>query len=243
MSKTERYPVVVLLRHAQSRWNLENRFTGWADPALTEAGELEAQEAGLCLHHMGFQFDVAYSSRLKRAMQTRELVLQPFEQSKISYIDDWRLNERHYGKLQGRNKLQATEQVGEEQVWRWRRSYLELAEPLTESDPTHPKNDPLYSDIPREQLPSVENLAQTRKRVNEFWQQRVVPQIQSGKKILISAHGNTLRALIMQLSGMGIAEVEGFEIPTAMPILYTFNAQAKPLFWQYLDAPCLSRTA
>jgi 2,3-bisphosphoglycerate-dependent phosphoglycerate mutase len=228
----------VLIRHAQSQWNRENRFTGWADPSLTEAGVAEARQAAECLRIHGYRFDVAYSSRLTRAITTAGLILDGIGLGDIPRHKDWRLNERHYGVLQGRDKAEAMALAGEEQVWRWRRSYEERAEPLAVDDPTHPRHDPRYADVDPAHLPSVENLAETRARVVEFWNRYIVPHIRQGQRPLISAHGNTLRALIMELADMSVAEVEGFEIPTATPIIYTFNRDGQPLHWRYLDMGC-----
>lgn len=226
---------VVMIRHAQSQWNLENRFTGWADPPLTAAGIAEAGQAGQDLRAHGSAFDVAYSSRLQRAIHTLDILLESLGQSGIPRYQDWRLNERHYGALQGTDKGQAIASVGEQQVWRWRRSYLEQAAPLLRHDLTHPANDPTYADVDPDLLPDVENLAQTRSRVSAFWQDQIVPQIQHGQRILISAHGNTLRALLMELAGMSVAQVENFEIPTATPIIFDFDHNHQPLTWRYLD--------
>lgn len=226
---------VVLIRHAQSQWNQENRFTGWANPPLTEAGIREAQQAGEWLRINGFCFDVAYSSRLQRAIATLDILLAEFGQSQVSHYEDWRLNERHYGALQGVNKAEATMQVGEHQVWRWRRGYEDRATPLLRGDPAHPAHDPLYADVEPQLLPGVENLAQTRARVTAFWNEQMVPHIQQGERVLISAHGNTLRALLMELAGMSVEQVEGFEIPTATPILCRFDANVRLFDWRYLD--------
>ncbi|WP_455365995.1 2,3-bisphosphoglycerate-dependent phosphoglycerate mutase [Kaarinaea lacus] len=226
---------VILIRHAQSQWNLENRFTGWANPPLTQAGLLEAEQAGRLLHEHGYQFDAAFSSRLIRAQQTLGVILDSLQQSDIPQYQDWRLNERHYGLLQGVSKAEKANEVGEEQVWRWRRGYEDKAEPLPRTDPTHPVNDPLYRDIDPTLLPDVENLLETRERVIQFWQQRVSPYIRLGERVLISSHGNTLRALIMSLANLGVEEVESFEIPTGKPIIYTFKRNAEPLDWSYLE--------
>ena len=227
---------VVMIRHAQSQWNQENRFTGWANPPLTAAGIAEARQAGAALRKQGYQFDVAYSSRLQRAITTLDILLAGLGQTGIPRYQDWRLNERHYGKLQGIDKTAAAEAAGEQQVWRWRRSYLEQARPLLRDDPTHPIHDTRYADVDPRLLPDVENLAQTRARVTAFWQEHIAPHIQCGERVLISAHGNTLRALLMELAGMSVAEVESFEIPTATPIVFDFDHNARPLGWCYLDA-------
>lgn len=228
---------VVLIRHAQSQWNLENRFTGWADPPLTRAGMEEARRAAQWLDKQGYRFDMAFSSRLTRAQQTLDIILDTLGQPGIAQYQDWRLNERHYGQLQGINKTQQATRVGENQVWRWRRGYEDKAAALPRDDPRHPLQDPLYADIEPSLLPDVESLAQTRSRVVGFWNERVVPHIKDGQHILISSHGNTLRALIMELAGLSVAQVESFEIPTGAPILYTFDKQANPLHWRYLSSP------
>ena len=225
---------VVLIRHAQSQWNRENRFTGWANPPLTKAGLREAEQAGRLLHEQGYQFDVAFSSRLLRARQTMDVILDTLRQSDIPQYEDWRLNERHYGLLQGINKAEKAKEVGEQQVWRWRRGYEDKAEPLPRTDPTHPVNDPQYHDIDPTLLPDVENLAETRIRVMQFWQERIVPFIRLRERLLISSHGNTLRALIMGPADLNVEQVESFEIPTGEPIIYNFNRHAEPVNWRYL---------
>jgi 2,3-bisphosphoglycerate-dependent phosphoglycerate mutase len=226
---------VVLIRHAQSQWNKENRFTGWANPPLTETGVAEAKQAGEWLRLHGYRFDAAYSSRLQRAITTLDIVLNNLGQSDLPRAQDWRLNERHYGALQGVNKAEATAQVGEHQVWRWRRGYTDRATPLLRVDPAHPANDPLYTDVPPELLPGVENLAQTRARVTAFWADQMVPHVQQGHRVLISAHGNTLRALLMELAGMSVDQVESFEIPTATPIMCRFDSDVRLIDWCYLE--------
>lgn len=226
---------VVLIRHAQSQWNKENRFTGWADPALTDTGMREALLAGDRLRDQGYRFDMAYSSRLQRASATLDIVLARIGQQSLLREQDWRLNERHYGVLQGMDKAEAMAQVGEQQVWRWRRGYEDRAAPLSRNDASHPIHDARYADVNPQLLPDVENLAETRLRVMAFWNEAIVPGIQQGKRILISAHGNSLRALLMELANMSIEEVEGFEIPTAMPIIYNFERGGTPLHWDYLD--------
>lgn len=225
---------VVLIRHAQSQWNAENRFTGWANPPLTEAGLEEARQAARLLKEHDYHFDVAYSSRLLRAQQTLDVILEILGQTNFPKFQDWRLNERHYGMLQGINKSEKAQEVGEQQVWRWRRSYLEKAEPLPRTDLSHPVNDPAYKDVDPQLLPDVENLAETRVRVMQFWIERIMPYIRLGERVLISGHGNTLRALIMGLANLSAKEVESFEIPTGKPIVYSFNRNAEPLHWRYI---------
>ncbi|MCI0505079.1 MAG: 2,3-bisphosphoglycerate-dependent phosphoglycerate mutase [Gammaproteobacteria bacterium] len=226
---------VVLIRHAQSQWNLENRFTGWANPPLTAAGFAEARRAAQLLRAHGYEFDAAFSSRLLRAQQTLDVLLETLGQMNLPRFQDWRLNERHYGQLQGINKAEEAKQVGEQQVWRWRRGYEDKAAPLSRNDPAHPVNDPLYRDVDPALLPDVENLAETRARVMQFWQERIAPCIRLGERVVISGHGNTFRALIMGLANLSIKQVESFEIPTGKSIVYTFNRNAEPLHWRYLE--------
>jgi len=226
---------VVLIRHAQSLWNQQNRFTGWADPPLTEAGMTEAIQAGQQLRVHGFRFDMAYSSRLQRAVTTLDILLRQIDRQDLPRKQDWRLNERHYGRLQGLDKALASLQSGAHQVWRWRRGYEDKSNPLPRTDPRHPANDPAYADVDPLQLPGVENLAQTRLRVKSFWNEQVVPHILRGERLLVSSHGNTLRALLMELADMSVAEVEGFEIPTATPIACNFDHNGRMLDWAYLN--------
>jgi len=227
---------VVLIRHAQSAWNRENRFTGWADPGLTDSGIAEAHAAARLVRCLGLRFDRAYSSRLRRAYQTLDIILEGSGQPDTPREQDYRLNERHYGALQGMDKGQMTDRVGEAQVWRWRRGYQDMPPPLARDDPRHPLNDPAYADVPREALHGGENLVMTRARVMGFWRERMTAHIQAGERVIVSAHGNTLRALLMALSDMTVAEVEAFEIPTATPILHRFERTGRPLDWRYLDA-------
>jgi 2,3-bisphosphoglycerate-dependent phosphoglycerate mutase len=224
-----------MIRHAQSTWNAEGRFTGWADPPLTELGEAEANKAGHLLKLHGYHFDRVYTSRLKRATATTHIILQVMDQTEVPVEADWRLNERHYGALQGLSKQDLREQAGDAQVHRWRRGYHDTAPALAEDDPRHPKYDAHYADVPRERLPAVENLADTRARVMEFWQEKVEPALAKRERMLISAHGNTLRALIMALAKMSEEEVEQFEIPTGTPIIYRFDTGGQPLSWAYLE--------
>ena len=227
---------VVLIRHAQSQWNKENRFTGWADPPLTDVGVTEALQAGDILRNHGKRFDMAYSSCLQRASRTLEILLERIGQPELLRQQDWRLNERHYGALQGMDKTEAIVQVGEQQVWRWRRGYEDRAAALSRDDVSHPIHDIRYAEVEPQLLPNVENLAETRLRVMAFWNEQIVPCIRRGERILISAHGNTLRALLMDLAEMSVAEIEAFEIPTATPIVFDFDRGGKPLQWDYLIA-------
>ncbi len=225
---------VVLIRHAQSQWNLENRFSGWADPELTEVGLLEAEAAGRLLDDRGFCFDNAYCSRLKRSLITLERIFKVMGHKPVPVEADWRLNERHYGALQGRFKTPEDHNTTPEQIWRWRRSYLDKAAPLALEDPRHPTQNPLYSDVDPARLPAVENLQETRARVTEFWRERVVPDITAGKRVFISSHGNTLRALLMELAAMSVEQVESFEIPTGIPIVVQLGSDGTFEDWAYL---------
>ena len=226
---------VVMIRHAQSQWNKENRFTGWADPPLTEAGIAEAALAGDLLRQQGWQFDFAYSSRLQRASHTLSILLDNLNTPDLPTAEEWRLNERHYGVLQGKNKAEMADHVGEQQVMRWRRGYYDKPQAQARDNKNHPANNSRYSDVATELLPGVENLHDTRQRVMQFWQAQATPRILQGQRLLISAHGNSLRALIMGLSQMSIEAVEKFEIPTATPIVYYFNKRGEPLTWGYIN--------
>jgi 2,3-bisphosphoglycerate-dependent phosphoglycerate mutase len=227
---------VVLIRHAQSQWNKENRFTGWADPPLTDVGVAEAVRAGEQLRGLGYLFDMAYSSCLQRASHTLDILLEQIGQADLKRQQDWRLNERHYGVLQGMDKAEMIARVGEQQVWRWRRGYQDRADALSRTDARHPIHECRYANIDPHSLPEVENLAETRLRVLAFWHEQVQPRLLRGDRILLSAHGNSLRALLMGLADMSVAEVESFEIPTATPIVYQFDQKGRALQWNYLDA-------
>lgn len=232
---------VVLIRHAQSQWNLENRFTGWADPGLTSKGLEEAERAARLLKANGYHFTLCYCSRLIRSRQTLDAVLAVLEQQELPIIEDWRLNERHYGALQGAVKTPEANNTTPEQIYRWRRGYLDKAGPLAEDDPRHPKHDPRYSDLPPSRLPAVENLAETRVRVVECWRDTLWPAVQAGESVLVSSHGNTLRALLMELAQMSVEKVESFEIPTGVPMILELDDQGSLLRWDYLkEAPAKS---
>jgi 2,3-bisphosphoglycerate-dependent phosphoglycerate mutase len=229
-------PRVVLVRHAQSEWNRRGRFTGWADPPLTDAGRDEAARAGRMLAAARIDFDRAYSSPLQRAIETAKIVLRETSSNATGpLITDWRLNERHYGALQGLDKAAMAARVGESQVWRWRRGYLDRPPALDAGDPALPSADPRWAGLPSADLPNGESLAQTRERVVRFWRAEIVPQILRGRRLLIASHGNTLRALLMALDGMSIEQVERFEIPTGVPIVYAFSTRGEPLGWHYLE--------
>jgi len=234
---------LVLIRHAQSEWNLQGRFTGWADPGLTDSGREEACAAGRALAQAGCRFDLAYCSRLQRTRLTAELVLASAGQAGLAIHRDWRLNERHYGALQGMDKLELTQRWGEQKVWRMRRGYRDLPPALQPDDPRHPRHQPLYADLDPALLPATENLADTRQRVGGFWREVILPRVRNGERVLIASHGNTLRALLMELDGLSESQVEAFEIPTGQPILYQFAADGRPLGWHYLGSAELSSAA
>jgi len=224
---------VVFVRHAQSQWNLENRFSGWADMALSAKGEAEGQQAAKLIASYNIPFDYAYSSLLTRATETLDIILKAIPQQPSVDID-WRINERHYGALQGMNKAETLEKYGEQQYFRWRRGYADQPPALENDDPRHPRFDHLFDALPREILPNTESLADTEKRIVEFWLEKIQPKIQKGKNILISAHGNTLRALFKYLNHLSVEEVEKLEVPTGKPILYSFDQHGKVLSSGYL---------
>ncbi|MGB0714168.1 MAG: 2,3-bisphosphoglycerate-dependent phosphoglycerate mutase [Gammaproteobacteria bacterium] len=227
----------ILIRHAQSEWNAQGRFTGWADPGLTRAGIREAERAGRVLAERGTRFDAIWTSCLQRASETARIVAHESDNAGIPIQHDWRLNERHYGALQGKNKEAMARSVGADQVWRWRRAYEERPPVLAHGDQRHPANDPGYDFLPADALPGSENLADTRARVSAFWNEHIVPGLKRGERPLIASHGNTLRALIMALTDMPVAEVERFEIPTGVPIVVAFDGQARAIGWHYLEVP------
>ncbi|MFM1849188.1 MAG: 2,3-diphosphoglycerate-dependent phosphoglycerate mutase [Pseudomonadota bacterium] len=230
-------PSVVLLRHGQSQWNLENRFTGWVDIDLTEAGRQEAERAGELLKSKGYQFDVAFTSVLKRAIRTCWITLDSLDQLWVPVHRDWRLNERHYGALAGLNKSETAAKYGEEQVLIWRRSYDVRPNAISREDPSWAGRDPRYSQVNPDQLPLTECLADTVERVKPFWEEQIVPLLRQGQRILIAAHGNSLRALIKVLENMSEADVINLNIPTAQPMLLTFNDDLSLRSRDYLADP------
>ena len=225
---------LVLLRHGESVWNLANRFTGWTDVDLSDNGKAEAQKAGKLLKKYEFSFDRAYSSVLKRAIRTLWIVLDELDAMWLPTEHNWRLNERHYGALQGLNKAETAVQYGEEQVHLWRRSY-DIPPPLLEpSDERHPKNDPRYADIPAGQLPGGESLKDTLHRLLPYWHSTLAPALNAGQKILVVAHGNSLRALVQYLDNLSNEEILQLNIPTGVPLAYELDEELKPIKREYL---------
>ncbi len=225
---------LVLLRHGESVWNKENLFTGWTDVDLSEKGTEEAKEAGVVLKEQGYTFDVAFTSVLKRAIRTLWIVLDEMDQMWIPVIRDWRLNERHYGALQGLNKAQTAAKYGEQQVKVWRRSYDIRPPALEATDPRFPGNDPRYRGVNREQLPLAECLKDTVARFLPCWHEVIAPAVRSGKRVLITAHGNSLRALVKYLDNIPDADIVELNIPTGMPLVYELDDRLGPLSNYYL---------
>jgi 2,3-bisphosphoglycerate-dependent phosphoglycerate mutase len=219
---------LVLLRHGQSAWNLENLFTGWTDVDLTAQGREEARAAGKLLADGSFDFGIAFTSVLKRAIRTLWIALDEMDRMWIPVERNWRLNERHYGALQGLDKAATTAKYGAEQVKTWRRSYDVPPPPLAADDPRHPRFDQRYRDIDPARLPVTESLKQTLARVEPWWRERLVPALAPGRDVLVVAHGNSLRALVKMLDGMGDAEIVEFNIPTGVPILYELDNRHRP---------------
>jgi 2,3-bisphosphoglycerate-dependent phosphoglycerate mutase len=228
---------VVLLRHGESVWNRENRFTGWTDVDLSEHGREEARLAGELLKAEGYAFDVAYTSVLKRAIRTLWIALDGVEQMWLPVHKSWRLNERHYGALQGLNKAETAAKFGEDQVKVWRRSYDTPPPPLEPNDPRHAKNDPRYAGMSAADLPLTECLKDTVARFVPYWESTIAPAVQSGQRVLIAAHGNSLRALVKYLDNVPEAEIVGLNIPTAIPLVYELDDHLKPIRHYYLGDP------
>jgi 2,3-bisphosphoglycerate-dependent phosphoglycerate mutase len=225
---------IVFMRHGESTWNLANRFTGWVDVDLTDKGINEAKNAGRALREAGFAFDMAYTSVLKRAIRTLWLALDEMDQMYLPIKNDWRLNERHYGGLQGLDKAETAAKYGDEQVLVWRRSYDTPPPSLEENDPRASFNDPRYAGLPKEQIPLTECLKDTVARVMPVWEEEIAPAIRSGKQILISAHGNSLRALIKMLDNISDADIVGLNIPNGQPLVYELDENLKPIRHYYL---------
>ena len=224
---------LVLVRHGQSIWNLENKFTGWTDVGLSDKGVKEAIDAGKTLKKLGYTFDVAYTSLLKRAQDTLNIILKELDLN-IEINKTYKLNERHYGALQGLNKDETRQKYGEEQVRLWRRSAEVRPPALTKDDPSYPGNDPIYKDIPESELPLTENLVDTIKRVVSYYESTIIPVLILGKKIIIVAHGNSLRGLVKYLDNLSDEEVMDLEIPTGVPLVYELDDNLKPIKHYYL---------
>ena len=234
---------LVLVRHGQSTWNLENRFTGWTDVGLTEQGEIEAHEAGKLLRQDGYTFDVAYTSVLKRAIKTLWIVMEEMELEWLPVHRHWRLNERHYGALQGLNKAEMAVKFGEEQVKLWRRSYDVPPPALEPDDPRYPGHDRRYADLTKEELPLSESLKDTVARMLPYWHETIAPAVKAGQRVLVAAHGNSLRALVKYLDKISDEEIPGLNIPTGIPLVYELDADLKPVRSYYLGDPEAAKKA
>ncbi|TFE65524.1 phosphoglyceromutase [Methylacidiphilum sp. Yel] len=225
---------VVFLRHGESLWNRENRFTGWTDIDLSAHGIEEAENAARLLKEENFVFDIAYTSLLKRAIRTLWIILDKMDLMWIPVEKSWRLNERHYGALQGLNKSEMAKKYGEEQVLLWRRSYDIRPPVLDSNDPRHPKFDPRYRSLPPESIPSAESLKDTLERTVPYWTEKILPEVLSGKKVLIAAHGNSIRALIKHIESISDKEIVGLNIPTGFPLVYELDEKGRKLTSYYL---------
>jgi 2,3-bisphosphoglycerate-dependent phosphoglycerate mutase len=234
---------LVLLRHGESTWNKENRFTGWTDVDLSERGREEAAEAGKLLREGGYVFDQAYVSVLKRAIRTLWIALDQLDQMWIPVEKNWRLNERHYGALQGLNKAETSAKHGEDQVKIWRRSYDIPPPPLTADDERHPSRDPRYANLTASELPLTESLKDTVARFLPFWHGTIAPAVASGKRVLVAAHGNSIRALVKYLDTMSDNDIVGLDIPTGIPLVYELDANLKPIRHYYLGDPAKAAAA
>ncbi len=235
---------LVLLRHGQSTWNLENRFTGWTDVGLTQQGRLEALSAGQLLKQSGYGFDIAYTSVLRRAIQTLWIVLEEMQLEWIPVVNAWQLNERHYGALQGLNKAETAQKFGEAQVKLWRRSYDVPPPALELSDERHPRFDPRYASLRPDELPATESLKITLERVLPYWHSTLAPVIKSGKRVLVAAHGNSMRAMVKYLDKISDQEIPELNIPTGIPLVYELDYKLAPVRHYYLgDAEAVAKAA
>jgi 2,3-bisphosphoglycerate-dependent phosphoglycerate mutase len=228
---------IVLLRHGESTWNKENRFTGWTDVDLSDRGRSEAARAGKVLKAEGFTFDIAYTSVLKRAIRTLWMALDELDEMWIPVINAWQLNERHYGALQGLNKAETAAKFGDEQVLVWRRSYDVPPPPLTPDDERFPGSDPRYASLSKAELPLTESLKETVARMVPYWLDTIAPTVKSGKKVIIAAHGNSLRALVKHLDNISDSEIIKLNIPTGVPLVYELDDNLKPIKNYYLGDP------
>jgi len=228
---------LVLLRHGQSEWNVANLFTGWTDVDLTEQGRAEAAQAGRELAATGIRFDYAYTSVLKRAIRTLWIALDTMDRMWLPVEKSWRLNERHYGALQGLDKAQTVEKHGEAQVKIWRRSYDVPPPPLSADDPRHPRFDPRYAGVDPALLPATESLKDTLARVLPYWNERIAPELRAGRNVLVAAHGNSLRALVKMLDQISDADIVELNIPTGVPRVYELDDELRPVSSRYLGDP------
>lgn len=228
---------LVLLRHGESVWNKENRFTGWTDVDLSDKGIAEAKKTGQVLKKKGFVFDVAYTSVLKRAVRTLWIVLDEMDLMWIPVYNSWRLNERHYGALQGLNKSEMAAKYGDEQVLVWRRSYDTRPPALEKTDPRHPGNEPMYKDMNKKDIPATECLKDTVARFLPYWHETIAPTVKSGKHVIIAAHGNSLRALVKYLDNISDKDIVSLNIPTGLPLVYELDDKLKPIKSYYLGDP------
>jgi 2,3-bisphosphoglycerate-dependent phosphoglycerate mutase len=228
---------LVLMRHGESQWNLENRFTGWTDVDLTDLGREQARKAGQMLKDQGYEFDIAFTSVLKRAIRTLWIALDAMDAMYLPVHNNWRLNERHYGALQGLNKAETAAQYGDEQVLIWRRAYAIAPNPLALDDPRHPKFDPRYARLTAQQLPATECLKDTVERVLPFWEETIAPAIRAGRRVMISAHGNSLRALIKHLDHVSEEDIVHLNIPTGQPLVYELDKDLRPIRHYYIGDP------
>jgi 2,3-bisphosphoglycerate-dependent phosphoglycerate mutase len=235
---------LVLIRHGESIWNVDNKFTGWYDVDLSPKGIQEAHAAGKLLKEKGLTFDVAYTSLLKRAIRTLWITQDEMDLLWIPVHKTWRLNERHYGDLQGLNKAETAAKFGDDQVKIWRRSYATPPPPLALEDPRHPRHDARYADVPASDLPANESLKDTVARFLPYWHETIAPAIRAGKRVIIAAHGNSLRALVKYLDDMSEEAILELNIPTGVPLLYELDAQLKPIRHEYLgDAEAIRKAA
>ncbi len=234
---------LILLRHGQSTWNLENLFTGWTDVGLTEVGETEARTAGRLMAEEGLKPDVMFTSVLRRATETADLALEEADWSDIPTKLSWRLNERHYGALQGLDKKETAEKHGADQVLEWRRSYDIRPPALEPDDDRHPSHDELYGDVEPDDLPGAEALADVVERMLPYWFEEIVPELKAGKTVLVVAHGNSLRALVKHLDDVSEEEIVGLNIPTGIPLVYTLDDDLKPIESHYLGDEEAARAA
>jgi 2,3-bisphosphoglycerate-dependent phosphoglycerate mutase len=228
---------LILLRHGQSDWNLKNLFTGWTDVDLTGTGRKEATEAGRQIREAGLDFDIAFTSVLKRAIRTLWIVMDEMDRMWVPVVRAWELNERHYGALQGLDKAETTRRHGEAQVKVWRRSYDQPPPPLAEDDERHAARDPRYAHVDPERLPATESLKDCLARVKPYWHAEISPVIRTGRRVIIAAHGNSLRALVKMLDGISDAEIVGLNIPTGIPLVYTLDEELRPTDRGYLGDP------